>query len=295
MTPLEINRSLVEAVGDLSFAPPVTHVYNPLVYARRSSEAYLDRFARHGVEAFWLGMNPGPFGMAQTGVPFGEVGLAREWLGLEAPVDRPEEEHPKRPIQGFACKRSEVSGARLWGWARESSERPRRSSRGSSSGTTAPWSSSRSPARTGRPTSYPRPSARRCSRPATWRSGRWWSAWLPAGSSAWASSQPTGHGPFSARAAPPSRPYSTPRRRAPSRTVAGLRRPNDSWRRWESSSPERPAPRRSLKESGEPVRGWARRCSSNPGSGPRSGHGLLEQARLPKASLHQLAEAGGTR
>ena len=119
MTPLEINRSLVEAVGDLSFAPPVTHVYNPLVYARRSSEAYLDRFARHGVEAFWLGMNPGPFGMAQTGVPFGEVGLAREWLGLEAPVDRPEEEHPKRPIQGFACKRSEVSGARLWGWARE--------------------------------------------------------------------------------------------------------------------------------------------------------------------------------
>lgn len=119
MTPLEINRSLVEAVGDLSFAPPVTHVYNPLVYARRSSEAYLDRFARPGVEAFWLGMNPGPFGMAQTGVPFGEVGLAREWLGLEAPVDRPEEEHPKRPIQGFACKRSEVSGARLWGWARE--------------------------------------------------------------------------------------------------------------------------------------------------------------------------------
>jgi len=27
--------------------------------------------------------------------------------------------HPKRPIEGFACRRSEVSGRRLWGWARD--------------------------------------------------------------------------------------------------------------------------------------------------------------------------------
>jgi single-strand selective monofunctional uracil DNA glycosylase len=56
--------------------------------------------------------------MMQTGVPFGEVALARDWLGVEAPVGRPDAEHPKRRVEGFACARSEVSGARLWGWAR---------------------------------------------------------------------------------------------------------------------------------------------------------------------------------
>jgi single-strand selective monofunctional uracil DNA glycosylase len=66
-----------------------------------------------------LGMNPGPFGMAQTGVPFGEVSMVRDWLGISAPVGQPPKVHPKRPIDGFQCKRSEVSGARLWGWARD--------------------------------------------------------------------------------------------------------------------------------------------------------------------------------
>ena len=70
------------------------------------------------VRVLYFGMNPGPFGMAQTGVPFGEVAAVRDWLGIEAPVERPAREHPKRRVEGFACRRSEVSGARLWGWAR---------------------------------------------------------------------------------------------------------------------------------------------------------------------------------
>lgn len=119
MKPLRINRELVRDVEELTFGPPVTHVYDPLVYARRSAEAYLARFARPGPEALLLGMNPGPFGMAQTGVPFGEVAAVREWMGIEEPVERPTREHPKRPVLGFDCPRSEVSGARLWGWARE--------------------------------------------------------------------------------------------------------------------------------------------------------------------------------
>lgn len=113
-----ISRRLARAVDSLAFAAPVTHVYDPLVYARAPHELYLERHARPGIEALLLGMNPGPFGMAQTGVPFGEVTLVREWLGIEAPVARPAREHPARPIEGFACARSEVSGARLWGWAR---------------------------------------------------------------------------------------------------------------------------------------------------------------------------------
>ena len=115
---IAISRRLARAVDGLEFGAPVTHVYDPLVYARQPHEVYLARYARPGIEALLVGMNPGPFGMAQTGVPFGEVTLVREWLGIEGRVAKPEREHPARPIEGFACKRSEVSGARLWGWAR---------------------------------------------------------------------------------------------------------------------------------------------------------------------------------
>ena len=110
MDPIRISRRLARAAGRLSFGPPVTHVYNPLQYARAVHERYLERFARPGCRALLLGMNPGPWGMAQTGVPFGEVELVRDWLGLEGRVRKPAREHPKRPVLGFACHRSEVSG-----------------------------------------------------------------------------------------------------------------------------------------------------------------------------------------
>jgi len=116
---VRISRRLSREVERLSFSPPVTHVYNPLRYARRTHEVFLTRYAIRDVDALLLGMNPGPFGMAQTGVPFGEVSVVREWLRIEDRVGRPADEHPKRPVQGFACTRREVSGQRLWGWARE--------------------------------------------------------------------------------------------------------------------------------------------------------------------------------
>ncbi|MBX3245859.1 MAG: single-stranded DNA-binding protein [Myxococcales bacterium] len=121
-----IDRELSDAVDRLRFAAPVTHVYNPLVYARAPHEAYLRRYGAGPKEALLLGMNPGPFGMAQTGVPFGEVEHVRDWLGVEARVDKPAGEHPKRPIEGFDCARSEVSGRRLWGWAKERFGTPER-------------------------------------------------------------------------------------------------------------------------------------------------------------------------
>jgi len=99
----------------LRFGAPVTHVYNPLDYAEACHEAYIDTYARDTKRVVFLGMNPGPYGMAQTGVPFGEVALVRDWLGIEGPVGKPADEHPKRPVQGFECARSEVSGKRLWG------------------------------------------------------------------------------------------------------------------------------------------------------------------------------------
>jgi single-strand selective monofunctional uracil DNA glycosylase len=99
----------------LKFGAPVTHVYNPLVYAWAPHDAYLRRFGDTRKRVVFLGMNPGPFGMAQTGVPFGEIAAVRDWLKIECPVGKPEREHPRRPVTGFGCDRSEVSGRRLWG------------------------------------------------------------------------------------------------------------------------------------------------------------------------------------
>jgi single-strand selective monofunctional uracil DNA glycosylase len=86
----------------------------------------LARYGTERREVLLLGMNPGPFGMVQTGVPFGDVAMVRDWLGIEGKVTRPDHEHPKRPVQGFACPRSEISGSRLWGWARDRFGTPER-------------------------------------------------------------------------------------------------------------------------------------------------------------------------
>jgi single-strand selective monofunctional uracil DNA glycosylase len=115
-------QDLVEAAADLArrtatlrFAPPVALVYRPLEYAWAAHEMYLRKYGGGEKRVIFLGMNPGPFGMAQTGVPFGEVAAVRDWLGVVTEVGKPPKEHPKRPVLGFGCKRSEVSGRRLWG------------------------------------------------------------------------------------------------------------------------------------------------------------------------------------
>jgi single-strand selective monofunctional uracil DNA glycosylase len=120
----DIASRLSRRLADLPVDPPVTHVYDPLQYAWRPHARYLERYGRGRREVVLLGMNPGPFGMAQTGVPFGDVGMARSWLGIDEPVARPASEHPKRPVLGFDSARTEVSGSRLWGWARDTWQTP---------------------------------------------------------------------------------------------------------------------------------------------------------------------------
>jgi single-strand selective monofunctional uracil DNA glycosylase len=110
-------RALGDEVSRLRFAPPVAHVYNPLDYAWEGHRQYLERFGQAPKRIVFLGMNPGPFGMMQTGVPFGEVAAVRDWMGIRAEIRAPQAQHPKRPIRGFDCPRSEVSGRRLWSWA----------------------------------------------------------------------------------------------------------------------------------------------------------------------------------
>ncbi|MEQ8211809.1 MAG: single-stranded DNA-binding protein [Lacipirellulaceae bacterium] len=121
---IKAAKSLSDKVNELTFAEPVTHVYNPLDYARAAHNEYL-RFANpEGIRVLFLGMNPGPWGMAQTGVPFGQIEAVRDWMQIDAHINKPDDnhfngEHPKRPIHGLDCERSEVSGERLWGLFRE--------------------------------------------------------------------------------------------------------------------------------------------------------------------------------
>ena len=112
---LRAAQDLSDAVHGLRFGPPVAMVYNPLRYAWNGHKAYLEKYAAGPKRVLFLGMNPGPFGMAQTGVPFGEVSAVRDWIKIDAVIQSPPRQHKKRPILGFDCPRSEVSGRRLWG------------------------------------------------------------------------------------------------------------------------------------------------------------------------------------
>ena len=121
-----IADELVSKLTPLQFNPPVTHVYNPLIYARHSYDSYTDRYGQSPKEILLVGMNPGPWGMAQTGIPFGDVEMVRTWLDIDEPVGTPDTLHPKRPVEGFNCSRHEVSGQRIWGWAKELYGTPKR-------------------------------------------------------------------------------------------------------------------------------------------------------------------------
>ncbi len=110
---------LSAGLGKIGFSSPVAHVYDPTVYALEPFTRYLERYGKGTGRVVLVGMNPGPWGMVQTGVPFGEIASVRDWMGIEGKVGRPHDLHPKRPVDGFDCTRSEVSGRRLWGWTRD--------------------------------------------------------------------------------------------------------------------------------------------------------------------------------
>ncbi len=115
----QITDDLIADLEGQTFEPPTAFVYNPLIYARAAWDQYCDKYGQGRPEVLLIGMNPGPWGMSQVGVPFGEIAHVRDWLGIQAPIGKPDPEHPKRRILGFDCPRSEVSGRRLWSWAKD--------------------------------------------------------------------------------------------------------------------------------------------------------------------------------
>lgn len=121
---LDVELKLCRELTQIEFKVPVSHVYSPLEYAIRPHSQFIRRFCTTQKDVLFVGMNPGPFGMAQTGVPFGEVSMVRDWLKISGTVDKPKLEHPKRRVQGFRCRRSEVSGKRFWNLFQELCGRP---------------------------------------------------------------------------------------------------------------------------------------------------------------------------
>lgn len=120
MTAVHAARWLREATADLTPGLPVAHVYRPLEYAWQVHQAYLEAYGSGRKRALLVGMNPGPWGMGQNGIPFGTISVVRDWLALGGnAIDQPARPIAKRPIQGWDCRREEVSGKRLWGFLRE--------------------------------------------------------------------------------------------------------------------------------------------------------------------------------
>ena len=115
----KIYQRLCDEVDRLGFSWPVSFTYNPLRYAWDGFAQYM-RYSEGKKRAVFLGINPGPWGMTQTGIPFGEVNAVREFLGITKINIIPSDEfHVSRPVKGLDCERSEVSGKRLWGLFRE--------------------------------------------------------------------------------------------------------------------------------------------------------------------------------
>lgn len=112
---LRLSAICDAAIPQLEKKTIVAHATNPLNYAWSHHEQYLHKWGNRCGHTLLLGMNPGPWGMAQTGVPFGATEVAQSFLQIEArKLQTPANAHPKRPIEGMALERQEISGTRLW-------------------------------------------------------------------------------------------------------------------------------------------------------------------------------------
>lgn len=65
---LKLEGDLCQELSSLTFTSPVSFVYNPLEYAKETHEDFVRKYCKVGQNVLFLGMNPGPFGMAQNGV-----------------------------------------------------------------------------------------------------------------------------------------------------------------------------------------------------------------------------------
>jgi len=111
----QLSSACDKAIKKIERKTIVAHATNPLDYAWQHHEQYLSNWGGLGAKTLLLGMNPGPWGMAQSGVPFGSTNIAKTLLRIKPfQLETPPNAHPKRPIIGLDLERQEISGQRLW-------------------------------------------------------------------------------------------------------------------------------------------------------------------------------------
>ena len=59
-------------------------MYSPLVYAVEPHCSYVCSYGDSEKPILFVGMSATPYGMAQTGVPFGNLKYVRDYLGLKS-------------------------------------------------------------------------------------------------------------------------------------------------------------------------------------------------------------------
>ncbi|KAK0182484.1 hypothetical protein PV327_000623 [Microctonus hyperodae] len=111
---IALEYELTKRIELIKFGPPVEYVYSPIEYALSVHLNFLNKYCCGTKNILFLGMNPGPWGMSQTGIPFGEINSVVNWLKLSGFIGKPQKEQNDRKITGFNCKRSEISGRRFW-------------------------------------------------------------------------------------------------------------------------------------------------------------------------------------
>jgi len=123
---LSIEVELAKYLTNLNYTrSPVRYISNPIDHAHQPHKMFLEKYLDGEKSVLFLGMNPGPWGMCQTGVPFGDIMSCESFLGIVAEVNKcVPGQHPKRPILGFSCKRKEVSGSRFWTFFKSICGRP---------------------------------------------------------------------------------------------------------------------------------------------------------------------------
>ena len=118
---IELYKSLNIELDELKFFPPCFYVYNPLSYCFESFKIYFEYLNTEEEINLFFGINPGPFGMAQTGIPFGDKETVKNYLKIEPKIDidKIPKQHPKKQILGLEVKRVEKSGRIFWGVIKE--------------------------------------------------------------------------------------------------------------------------------------------------------------------------------
>ena len=65
---IALELRLCDEMRSIELPSPITHVYSPLEYAMDPHRQFVHTYCSSFKDVLFLGMNPGPFGMAQTGV-----------------------------------------------------------------------------------------------------------------------------------------------------------------------------------------------------------------------------------